>query len=418
VSVAIIRLTDVTWLDQETARALGVLRSDLALGGKNGQAGRDLGSLDAILKYAGLEYVPASLSAIRNKLVADGLLEIGWAGIDATPYTVSSLADSGPGTLREVLETEGPRVVTFSVSGTIDLVSQIAVSSPYLMVLGDTGPAGGICIRGGYIRIETHDVIFQHLRMRPGANGETDALQINAPAHHLLIDHCSLSWAVDENLDLYGDIHDVQVRYCIISEGLNDSTHSKGPHSMGCLVGGGADRVLIEKCLFAHNGQRNPLLSSGRADIVNCVMYNGGIAFHASGPAGGETQVNFLGNYQKYPPETEEKLRNYLWWYEDGTIMVHEAGTVIEEYDGPPLRLLYGYPGTIEEHLAASPFPPLYDGPILDAQTARDDVLTNAGATLPARDAVDARIVSDVQNGTGGLIDDPADVGGWPDLTL
>lgn len=334
-------------------------------------------------------------------------------------YRVTNLNDSGAGSLRAALEASGFRVVVFDVAGTVELVSQIMIRNPNIEVRGQTAPGGGICVKGGYIAIEAADVTLRYLRLRPGATDEVDALQINAPARRVLIDHCSLSWAVDENLDLYGNIHDIVIRHCIISEGLNDAGHSKGPHSMGALVGGGADRVLFERCLFGHNNQRNPLVASGRADVVNCVMYGEGILFHCSGdPRWPDTRVNFIGNYQGFPAAETDRLQNYIWWYEDGVVQVYEHDTEIDGYDGPPLRLLDGYPGTVEDHLEDVPFPPLYGGEPLSAMDALADVLANAGATLPQRDMVDARIVADVQNGTGGIIDDPADVGGWPDLTV
>ncbi len=133
-----------------------------------------------------------------------------------------------------------------------------------------------------------------------------------------------------------------------------------------------------------------------------------------------QNQHAHFNNYQAFLAGIQNRRRNYLWWYEvdgvPGVVEVYEDGTVIDGYDGPPLRLLSGYPGTVGEHLVDTPFTRLYTGTPMSAEDALADVLANAGATLPRRDAVDARIVADVRNGTGGLIDDPADVGGWPDL--
>src|SRR5207245_2801088 len=48
------------------------------------------------------------------------------------------------------------------------------------------------------------------------------------------------------------------------------------------------------------------------------------------------------------------------------------------------------------------------------AEEAFELVLKKAGATLPKRDSVDARIVSDTRNGTGKIISNEKEVGGWP----
>lgn len=378
----------------------------------------------AVIAEARFREIPKVGAILGDDWRTGGRVARGCVG--ATVHTVTTLKDGGSGSLRRALEAMGRRAVVFGVAGDIVLNRPIAIRNDGLTVLGQTAPAGGVCVRGSYIQVEAGNVTLQHLRLRPRMS---DALQINAPAHHVLIDHCSLSWAVDENLDLYGNgtpnsMHDIEVRHSIISECLNDAGHEKGPHSMGAIVGGGTDRVLFDKCLFAHNNQRNPLIKCGRADIVNCVMYNGGILFHASGePRFGQTQVNLINNYQAFSlDDARAKLRNYLWWYEVdgeiGEVMVYEAGTVIDGYDGPALRLLNGYDGTVDEHLVGAPFAPLYVGEPMSAAGALVDVLANAGATLPRRDVVDARIVDDVRNGTGGLIDDPAEVGGWPDLTV
>jgi hypothetical protein len=42
-------------------------------------------------------------------------------------------------------------------------------------------------------------------------------------------------------------------------------------------------------------------------------------------------------------------------------------------------------------------------------------VLADAGATLPRRDAVDARLVREVEQRSGRIIDSQAQVGGWPE---
>ncbi len=60
---------------------------------------------------------------------------------------VTTLGDSGAGSLRAAMEASGPRICVFRVSGTIVLHGPIRVSAPFLTVAGQTSPAG-IEIRG------------------------------------------------------------------------------------------------------------------------------------------------------------------------------------------------------------------------------------------------------------------------------
>ncbi|GEM_PF-3009546 len=344
-------------------------------------------------------------------------------------YMVSSLADRGPGTLRAALEARGRRIVVFRVAGDIALETPITIANPHVVVLGQSAPAGGVCIRGSFIRIESHDVALRHLRCRPGANGETDGIQINAPAHDILIDHCSLTWAVDENVDIYGTrgqdpIRNVEIRHCLIAEGLCDSFHSTGPHSCGIIVGY-AENVSIHHNLIALNETRFPL-ASGRVDIINNVLYGWGsqcmlIRYREQEPM--PTRVNIISNYYQKADWSNLSLGEVLvmdYGTPNAPMGIHLSGnrhcrSIGDEWD--LVEIHFRSVGTELEYRQESAYPLLHDVRPDSAEDAYNNVLANAGATLPKRDVVDARIVADVQNGTGGIIDDPSDVGGWPDLT-
>ncbi len=64
--------------------------------------------------------------------------------------------------------------------------------------------------------------------------------------------------------------------------------------------------------------------------------------------------------------------------------------------------------------IARDPAIPLSNVAIQAAETAKQDVLASAGATLPTRDAVDRRVAREVNEGRGRIIDSPSDVGGYP----
>jgi hypothetical protein len=170
------------------------------------------------------------------------------AGRGGRVLRVTTLNASGPGSLREALETKGPRIVVFEVGGVVDLQGgNLTVTEPFLTVAGQTAPPPGITVVRGGLRIMTHDVLMQHIRVRPGDAGrpkrsgwEPEVTTSGAQAYNIVIDHCSLSWAVDENLSVSGPRHDgpagtsrrITLSNNIIAEGLRDSSHAKGPHSM------------------------------------------------------------------------------------------------------------------------------------------------------------------------------------------
>ena len=342
-----------------------------------------------------------------------------------TAYNVTNLNDNGPGSLREALQATGERQVEFSVAGTIRLLEPIEVR-PDVEVFGESAPAGGICVADSYIKLlDTNNIKLHHLRMRPGAalgpasNG--DAIQmINAT--NVLLSHCSLSWGIDENLGISTGCSNIRIEDCIISEGLHDSVHTSGPHSMGMLAGGTSTNIAVERCLFIHNNQRNPLIQNGRMDFINNVVYCTGNRAAQFYDEVGLVQVNVIGNYWKYPEpfyEVESIVFYYdfdnkrVFLYMDGNYMPALPDAAQNEM--VKLTAAHALESSINEFIVVDPFPMLYTyDNIMTAQAAYEYVLENAGA-FP-RDSVDKRVTADALNGTGTLINDPSEVGGWPEL--
>ena len=132
-------------------------------------------------------------------------------GLEGRVMRVTSLEPSGPGSLREAIEAKGSRLVVFEVGGVIDLARKsLRVTEPYLTIAGQTAPDPGITLLRGSLAIETHDAVIQHLSVRPGDAGRPrksgwspDGIAVNA-ASNVIIDHCSATWAVDENLSASG----------------------------------------------------------------------------------------------------------------------------------------------------------------------------------------------------------------------
>lgn len=344
---------------------------------------------------------------------------------------VTNLNSGGPGSLRAALKARGKRMVVFRVSGTITLKKGIDLTSPYVTVAGQSALGGGITLRvdpcsdDAALGVHTHDVVIRFLRVRRGANtcgGEGDSADgivvYKEGAHHVVIDHSSVSWAVDENLSTYDHAHDVTFSWNIVSEGLSNSTHPEGEHSKGVhLSGEDSYNISFHHNLLAHNSDRNPQPTNpGIADIRNNIVYNYGDNAALTSDSHGKPRFNFVGNWYIPGPDTERsewELDVYdgsgAGWafYVKGNLGPHRTS------NGLPQRRTVSPEG--RSSMASSP----YATPTIDttsAKAAYGQVLARAGAVRPYRDAVDRRIVSEVKERGGRIIDSPSQVGGWPAL--
>jgi pectate lyase len=356
------------------------------------------------------------------------------AGRGGKIIEVTTLADDGPGSLRAALNDPEPRIIVFRVGGTIELKDHLFVAHPFVTVAGQTAPGGGICIKNAGLAILTHDVLIQHIRIRPGNEGhvtpeDNDAVQIlgnrgdAAGAHHVVLDHISASWSEDETVSTWYAAHDVTISWSIISEALNRSRHRKKTHSAGLLIGDGSYNVCVHHCLLAHNDFRNPLISSGGThDLVNNVVYNWGVLGAEITDYDSNSFLNFVANFFLPGPSTQTGPYEVLIDQELGTPRIYVKGNI-----GPRRRdssvddwavVKYGWSQqqhAPEQHHSLSPFA----APSITATSADNafvQVLASAGATMPVRDGVDERIVADVSNRSGRIIDSPTQVGGYPQL--
>jgi pectate lyase len=375
---------------------------------------------------------------------AEGFGSLTPGGRGGQVIEVTNLNDAGPGSLRAAIETDGARVVVFRVAGTIEIKSTLLVKHPYLTIAGQTAPGGGITLRPvdaaveALLDIETHDVVVRFLTFRAGPPSAGDALEIFASDAHdtynVVIDHNSLSWAVNRNLATWYDAHGISIQWNIFSEGLNCSIHPKGCHSKGVLLGGyasdeekdqpGAYNISLHHNLMAHNGERNPYIkAAGVIDVVNNVAYN---PFGTFSHIDMEEQVvpdwvNYIGNFYKPGPNTEVKygIKAINPGAAGAGIFVQgNIGPQRESDDLPEIEIV---DPDSRQFVVNQPFPTA-QVTVTSAQQAYEQVLADAGANLglncdgtffSRRDAIDARIVRDVEAGSGKIIDDPSEVGGW-----
>jgi len=336
---------------------------------------------------------------------------------------VVNLNDAGPGSLRAACEAEGPRIVLFRVGGVIDLKSEVKVNKPYLTLTGQTAPGDGICLRGYGFMVKAHDVVVRYLRSRPGTGSgkEVDAIGIDSGSHNVILDHCSATWAVDENLSPSGSISNITVQWCLIAEGLKNSIHHKGAHSYGSLVravGG----ISLHHNLWAHNNGRNPRLGDDYGklpyptfDVRNNMVYNYGEA--CSGMTGDHLDANYVANYIR-PGIDSQRKRGVIVFTDTAATRFFVDGNTVEGNKAATRNngLLFDRTEFKGRKLVTRQFEPFAVPEVstVAAAEAFKEVLEKVGAILPVRDAVDKRIVYSVREGTGHIIDSPNQVGAWP----
>ncbi|MBN1362731.1 MAG: hypothetical protein JW993_19185 [Sedimentisphaerales bacterium] len=370
---------------------------------------------------------------------AEGYGRFALGGRGGRVYHVTNLNDSGPGSLREAVEAEGPRTVVFDVSGLISLESKLVFHNPFLTVAGQTAPGKGICIRnytfGG---LGASDTIIRHVRLRLGnlAGKTMDGMGL-AASDHCIIDHCSLSWTQDETFSSRA-ARNITLQRCLISEALNIAGHANyepgKQHGYAASIGG--DIGSFHHNLLAHCAGRNWSLAggldkagrhTGDLDIRNNVVYNWG---HRT-TDGGAKEVQFVNNYYKPGPASTKKT--YLTpqfenpafgpqqYYVEGNIMAGISGP--EGPKGPFAGMKpqgrQDAPVTVD-----SPFFPPYVT-THSAQEAYESVLADVGCNVPVLDDHDKRVIEETRNGTvtykgnksglPGLPDSQEDVGSWED---
>lgn len=368
---------------------------------------------------------------------AEGFGAYAKGGRNGKVIYVTNLDDSGPGSLRWAVEQEGARTIVFGISGTIDLKSKLNINKPYITIAGQTAPGYGICLKGGTLQINTHDVIVRYIRVRlgDGLHGQgslqgKDAISISG-GHDIMVDHCSASWSLDEILSASTrkpDLTRVTVQWCFITEGLNPDNHGFG----SLIRGTGGARYSYLHNLYANNRGRNPRPGNYDSnphdkdpqglllDFRNNVIYNWG-GGHAGYNADkvSVTQLNYINNY--LIPGVESKTGGFA--YSEGS--PYNRGYFAGNYyngklpDNPWSVVSFPKSWTPEQVSAYKQNKPLGTGWLdsENAETAYKRVLETGGAILPKRDAVDSRIVNDIRHRTGKIIKSQNDVGGWPKLS-
>ena len=373
---------------------------------------------------------------------------IGWAktqgGRGGAIVRVTNLNPDGPGSFKAAAERKGPRIVVFEVGGVIDMgLTTLAIREPFLTIAGQTAPSPGITLIRGGMDIATHDVIVQHIRIRPGVSGqakrsgwEVDALS-TVGASNIIVDHCTMTWALDENLSASGPrftgktvaewrrgtSHDITFSYNLLAEGIADASHPKGEHSKGSLIHDNATGILIYRNIYAHNYERNPLLKGGaQAAVVNNLIFNPGaqaIHYNLMDLEWGKVphqpgELSAVGNVLRAGLSTRDDIA-FLTIGGVGDLRYHGRDNIAVGRLGKPLPMLGRYAtGSAKIIEAGQPvvWPQGLD--VLPASEVETHVLRFAGARPWDRDTHDIRVIFDVAEGRGKIIDDEREVGGYP----
>jgi hypothetical protein len=374
---------------------------------------------------------------------------MGWAahtpgGRGGRIIRVTTLATEGPGSLREAVDAKGPRIVVFEVGGVIDLgVKALKIREPFLTIAGQTAPQPGITLVRGGIDLSAHDVIIQHLRVRPGEAGlakmaGTDFDSISTiGAHDVIVDHCSLTWSTDENLSASGTrfkgdtpeqwregtSHRITFSNNILAEGLGYATHAKGEHSKGSLIHDNARDILIIGNLYSQNRERNPMFKGGTQGwVVNNLIYNPGqravhynlIAAEWLGHPYQDGQLVLVGNSMRAGPNTPERTPFFQFGGSGWLDLYMEDNLAVDRY-GEPLPQTGRYSSNSVGWRMLKSRPPLPFGvKPMPAKDVQDSVLANAGARPWDRDDIDRRILENAIEGRGKHIDSEQEVGGYP----
>ena len=368
--------------------------------------------------------------------------------------------DNSEGTLRWAVGQTGARTVVFDVAGIITLTSDLKISKGDLTIAGQTAPGDGICLKNYSVVLQADNIIIRFLRFRLGDEAPWSQADIDAGKadsedciwgrylNDIVLDHCSMSWSIDETASFYGNVN-MTMQWCLIAESMrNCRLHSKGNHGYGGIWGG--KDASFHHNLMAHHQNRTPRFDHqylyeennksidiyrGNVDYRNCVNYNWGPSNGCYGGEGGH--FNLVSNYCKAGPNSNDKpylieadggyktkIKNVDTYFPYDWAFLYLNGNYNNQYPSGSDK----YPDGIYWKPAYSAYDKSHEGHVLaaplsikgkdektayththSAEAAKTAVVKWAGASL-AKDDVDKRISADVDAGTGAIINDIADV--------
>jgi hypothetical protein len=376
-------------------------------------------------------------------LGAEGFGAVSIGGRGGKVYEVTNTNDSGAGSLRECVSASGARICVFKVGGTITLSSALSITNPYITIAGQTAPGGGITLKSlgsDIFSPRTHDIIIRYITGRPGVGGENHAAQIasnnSTSIYNIIFDHCSFSWGIDSVWETWYRVYNTTIQWSFVNEGLDCSTHSKGCHSKGLMIGGyqlgesntakGSYNISVLHNLMAHDAERAPLMQfCGTGQVINNVTYNPMWTFSHQeincSDATAISIVNWIGNYHKRGPDSTSNtdLKVSITGgtstgraYVQGNIGPSRPNNTLPELNwvSAPASLISTTPAIAPAVTTTDAFV-AYN--MVLAEGGNNRGLNCDGTWFYRRDSIDTRVVNEVMTGTGHIIDNPSEVGGW-----
>ena len=350
-------------------------------------------------------------------------------GLRGKIIKVTNLNDSGSGSLRNAVQQGGPRTIVFEVSGAIKLKSQLDIDLPFVTIAGQTAPPPGISLYHNALKVNTHDVCLQHMRVRPGDSDhnlnpmnkeeaqDADALVIRGGrdsegTYNVVLDNMSVSWSVDEAISIFGGVLNLTIRDSIIAEPLRSNAHERN-HAY-CLLIQDSERVSLIGNLFGHCQRRSPRMDGGTLQYVNNIVYNPGeYAVHVHEEP---IDITMVGNVMNFPEDPANR------WEKSGadeflTIRSPEAKVYLLGNKSFEERPVYE---VIEEGkpVVLQPVLRVWEGNVmaLTAGEVEESLCDWVGAFPRYRDIVDTRIIEGVRTHTGTYLDSQMDNGGYVDV--
>ena len=389
---------------------------------------------------------------------AEGAGALSQGGRGGQVIAVTNLDDSGPGSLREAVNTPGKRTIVFRQGGIITLKSPLEINHPYVTIAGQTAPGGGIIIKGNYLSLHNsvHDVIVRYLTVRLGSeagfSGQGgDCVSIGDGAHALIFDHCSFGWSQDETIGIWSDtkpVYDITFSDNIIAEALNydhpGSGFIVGSNTISKDIRG---LSIIRNALFS-NFNRNPLLKCRDGEIINNIVYN---ADKYSTMIAGGIEVDIVGNLYQAGPQSDTRSA-VLHRPSDGTPNTGPTGSpsiFLSENQGQngetswealleqTAAQHWGYPGSPprkkslevssrREERLSKPNYTRHPVSVIPVSALEGELLPGVGASqqlngqgtfVNNRNNVDERLISEYSARQGTNPNTEADVGGYPVLS-
>ncbi|MCI0428978.1 MAG: hypothetical protein L0210_00340 [Rhodospirillales bacterium] len=349
---------------------------------------------------------------------------------------VTSLADSGAGSLRAALDAVGPRVVVFDVAGYIELRSNLPIDHGQVTIAGQTAPGPGIVLRGASLKIHASDVVIQHLAVYVGSTADPkradnrDGITIygrpsrNNRVENVVLRNVSVGWGVDENIGINGLVDGVRIERSLIAEGLKYGGSPKGLHSYNLLVGNPVRTLLILGNVFAASNQRSPRVTQGNiVEFLNNFIYGfGRKATHidSSKSMAGAARIDVIGNL--YRRSADSRCRQWPvlisgnFFDSEPPSQVHLADNLDDSPATSACRSPNDEAANLSGRLSATPLATVPSWRLVPASSLYPGILDLVGSYPAKRNPIDARIIGGIRDGTTRLIDNESDVGGWPTI--